>query len=143
MKGRKMRFVNRLAVSAIIASALVVPSINVAQAAPKLTVVKSIPESGLQTVKVPAGNNVRFRVVYNTSDCFGAAGPCTYSIATLTNTAEANVGALRQLPDPSPAGGSSYGAYIVFPVVPKHSGITVIQFTYGTTVSSVRLKFMN
>jgi hypothetical protein len=138
-----MRFVNRLAVSAIIATALVVPSINAAQAAPKVTVVKSIPATGSQTVKVPAGNSVRFRVVYNTSDCYGTTGPCTYSIATLKNTAKANVGALQQLPDPSPAGGSSYGAYIVFPVVPKHSGITVIQFTYGTTVSKVRLKFMN
>lgn len=138
-----MRFVSRLAVSAVIATALVVPSINEAQAAPKVTVVKSIPATGSQTVKVPAGNSVRFRVVYNTSDCFGASGPCTYSIATLKNTAKANVGALQQLPDPSPAGGSSYGAYIAFPVVPKHSGITVVQFTYGTTVSSVRLKFMN
>ncbi|MSO27574.1 MAG: hypothetical protein EXQ60_05855 [Candidatus Nanopelagicales bacterium] len=132
-----------MAASAIIATALVVPSINAAQAAPKVTVVKSIPESGSQTVKVPAGNNVRFRVAYNTSDCYGPTEPCTYSIATLKNTAKANVGALQQMPDPSPAGGSSYGAYIVFSVVPKYSGITVIQFTCGKPVSKVRLKFMN
>lgn len=136
-----MKLFGRLAVSALGAAALVIPAMSAAQAAPDVTVVKSIPESGSQTVKVPGGNSVRFRIPSNATTGY------SYTVTTLKNTAESAVSKSRYVEPTNPIPGK--GGNIVVLVVPEHSGTTVIKFTNvapsgavaGT--SQVRLLFMN
>lgn len=114
---------------------------GVASAADDVTLVKSIPESGARTVKVPAGNNVRFKIPSNATTGY------SYTVTTLTNTAQAAVSDAKYVAPSEASPGK--GGNTVVQVIPMHSGITVIKFTNvapgGATAgtSRVRLLFMN
>ena len=128
---------------AVAVSVLVValPMTGVASAADNVTLVKSIPESGVQTVKVPAGNIARFKIPSNATTGY------TYTITTLMNTAQAAVSDPKYVA-PSAAIPGKGGSTVVL-VIPMHSGVTVVKFTNvapgGASAGSsrVRLLFMN
>ena len=134
-----MKMISRALASASMAFALA--GAGVAQAASNVTVIKSIPETGSKSVKVPAGNTVKFQIPSNATTGY------SYTVKTTNNTAESKVSKPKYVAPTAAMPGQ--GGTTVVTVVPQHSGMTTVTFTNVApggavaSVSSVKLTFMN
>ena len=134
-----MKMISRALATACMAFALA--GAGVAQAASNVTVIKSIPETGSKSVKVPVGNTVKFQIPSNATTGY------SYTVKTTNNTAESKVSKPKYVAPTAAMPGQ--GGTTVVTVVPQHSGMTTVTFTNVApggavaSVSSVKLTFMN
>jgi len=136
-----MKMICSTLVVAFMSFALAGAGAGVAQAASNVTVIKSIPETGSKSVKVPAGNTVKFQIPSNATTGY------SYTVKTTNNTAESKVSKPKYVAPTAAMPGQ--GGTTVVTVVPQHSGMTTVTFTNVApggavaSVSSVKLTFMN